>query len=123
MEYRKKENTATSIADTVLKKMELAYNNGNFETIANYYTSNAKVVGKNVEVSGQKELITYWKSFASMAGKWKLETEKAEFVNNQIWQKGTSIITDKNNKQHKVVFTLIIVQENNEWKILQDAYW
>ncbi len=123
LEYRKKENTATSIADTILKKMELAYNNGNFETIATYYTSNAKVVGKNVVVSGQKELITYWKSFASMAGTWKLSTEKAEIVNNQIWQKGTSIITDKNKKQHKVAFTLIIVQENNEWKILQDAYW
>jgi ketosteroid isomerase-like protein len=123
LEYRKKENNPAAIADILLKKMTTAYNSGNFESIANFYTDNGKVVGKNVLISGRQNIIDYWRDFGTMAGSWQLSTEKAEFVNNQIWQKGTSIIIDKNNKQHKVVFTLIMVQENNEWKILQDTYW
>lgn len=123
LEYRRKTATAVVIADSLLAKMATAYNSGQFEKIADYYSSNAKIVDRSNTVSGRNNIIAYWKSFSGMAGTWLLTTEKAEFINGVIWQRGTSIITDKNYKQHKVSFTLIVVQENGEWKILQDAYW
>lgn len=123
LEYRRKTPNAVAIADTLLKKMITAYNSGHFEKIADYYSSNAKIVDRSNTVSGRTNIINYWKGFSSMAGSWQLTTEKAEFTDGVIWQRGASVITDKNNKQHKVNFTLILVQENGEWKILQDAYW
>lgn len=123
LEYRKKTINAADIADTLLKKMQTAYNSGAFEKIAAYYANNGKIVGPGTEVNGKTNIIAYWKSFSAMAGTWQLNTEKAEFTGTHIWHKGTSVITDKNSKQHKVNFTLILIQENGEWKILQDAYW
>ncbi len=123
LEYRRKQASAAAIADTLLKKMVAAYNSGQFETIAMYYASNGKIVDRNTTVSGNQNIIAYWKNFSSMGGTWQLATEKAEFVDGIIWHRGTSVITDKNNKQHKVSFTLILIEQNGEWKILQDAYW
>lgn len=123
LEYRKKIINAVAIADTLLKKMQTAYNSGAFEKIAAHYADNGKIVGPGTEVNGKTNIIAYWKSFSAMAGTWQLNTEKAEFTGTHIWHKGTSVISDKNNKQHKVNFTLILIQKNGEWKILQDAYW
>ena len=63
------------------------------------------------------------KDFKRLGGTWKLTNEKSEKIGDQIWQKGVSVITDKEGKEHKVNFTLIFIQENGQWKILQDAYW
>lgn len=123
LEYRRKKDPASAAADTLLGLMQTAYNNGNFERIADYYSASGKIIGKNEEVSGRQNIIAYWKGFASLGGTWKLTNLKAEQVGNLVWQKGVSEITDKNKRIHKVSFTLILVQENNEWKILQDAYW
>jgi hypothetical protein len=123
LEYRRKEQNPVAIADTLLKKMMLAYNQGQFEKIAACYTSTGKIIGSNTEISGTKSIINYWQGFASLGGTWQLTTEKTERTGDEIWQKGISVITDKNNKTHKVSFTLMLIQENNEWKILQDAFW
>lgn len=123
LEYRRKASNPVAIADSLLKKMEIAYNSGAFEKVASYYADNGKIVGPATTVNGKTGITAYWKSFSAMAGIWQLSTEKAEFTGNQVWHKGTSVITDKNNKQHKVSFTLILIQQNGEWKILQDAYW
>lgn len=123
LEYRKKTNDARAVADALLQKMMQAYNSGQFEKIAAYYSENAKVVGPGLEISGKANMLAYWKGFSSLGGSWSLVTEKAEHTGGQIWQKGVSVITDKDKRQHKVVFTLILVQQNGEWKILQDAYW
>jgi ketosteroid isomerase-like protein len=123
LEYRKKIADPVALVDTVLKKMEAAYNSGAFEKVAAYYADNGKIVGAGTEVIGKTNITAYWKGFSRMGGHWKLSTEKAEFTGNHIWHKGVSVIMDKNNKQHKVSFTLILIQQNGEWKILQDAYW
>lgn len=123
LEYRRKENFATAVADSLLQKMEDAYNSGNYVKIATYYSSNGKIISKQEEVNGNRNIIDYFKIFASLGGTWKLTNLKAEHTGNLVWVKGNSVITDKNNRQHKVDFTLILVQEDNEWKILQDAYW
>lgn len=123
LEYRRKLNNPAAIVDSVLRAMEHAYNSADYKKIASYYAQHAKVVGRNTEVSGQKEMIAYWENFRKLGGTWKLSNEKTERNGDQIWQKGTSVITVKEGMQHKVSFTLIFVQEAGVWKILQDAYW
>ena len=123
LEYRRKTDNTTAIVDSVLRGMEDSYNKADFKTIASFYADNAKVVGRTTEISGKKEMIAYWEDFKRLGGTWKLSNDKTERNGNQIWQKGTSVITDKDGKQHKVSFTLIFIQEAGAWKILQDAYW
>ncbi|MGB4845697.1 MAG: nuclear transport factor 2 family protein [Ferruginibacter sp.] len=123
LEYRRKMDNTIAIVDSVLKGMEDAYNKADYKGITNYYTENAKVVGRTTEISGRKEMIAYWEDFKRLGGTWKLSNIKSERIGDQIWQKGISVITDKEGKDHKVKFTLIFVQENGLWKILQDAYW
>jgi ketosteroid isomerase-like protein len=123
LEYRRKKDNAVAIVDSVLRKMEDGYNKGKFKKIASFYAANAKVVGKNTEISGIHNMQAYWESFKDLGGTWKLTNEKTERIGDQIWQKGISVITDKNGREHKVRFTLIFIRESGVWKILQDAYW
>lgn len=123
LEYRRKLNNPAAMVDTVLTKMENAYNSGNFNKIADYYSNNAKIVNKVVEASGREQVQKYWAGFSRMGGTWKLTNEKSEKTGDQIWMKGTSVITDKSGKQHRVSFTLIFIVEDGSWKILQDSYW
>lgn len=123
LEYRRKQISTDAIVDSIFRNMEAAYNNGEFKKIAGFYSKNGKIVKKVVEASGREQLQDYWTGFASLGGAWKLESEKTERIGEQIWQKGTSVITDKNSKEHKVNFTLILIKEDGYWKILQDAYW
>ena len=123
LEYRRKADPATTVIIPLLNKMQQVYNSGQYAKIADFYTSNGKIIGKSEQINGKQAIVEYWKGFASLGGTWKLTNLEAEQSGNLLWQKGNSVITDKNNIQHKVNFTLILVQENNEWKILQDAYW
>jgi ketosteroid isomerase-like protein len=112
-----------AIADSILRGMEMGYNKGDYQKIASYYAQNGKVVGKNVEISGKENMLKYWKDITAMGGSWKLTNDKTEKISDAIWQKGVSLIVDKDGKQHQVSFTLVLIQENGLWKILQDAYW
>lgn len=123
LEYRKKENKADDKIAAILKDMENLYNIGKFEEIAKHYSKNGKVISRDIEISGENELKKYWKSFENLAGSWKLTNTSVEKIDNVIWQKGTSEIKDKKNRIHRVNFTLVFIQENNDWKILQDSYW
>ena len=123
LEYRRKIDNATTIVDAVLRGMEDNYNKGRFRMIASYYAQNGKVIGKNVEINGKENLIAYWKSVLQLGGTWKLTNNKTEKIGDQTWQKGVSVITDKNGIEHKVDFTLVFIKEDGLWKILQDAYW
>ena len=123
LEYRRKTGNPTAIVDTVLRGMEDNYNKGRFKMIASYYAQNGKVISKNVEISGRENLIAYWKSVVQLGGTWKLTNDKTEKIGEQIWQKGISVITDKNGKEHKVDFTLVFINEDGLRKILQDSYW
>lgn len=123
LEYRRKANNISASIDSILRSMEDGYNKGDYRKIADHYSVYGKVVGKNVEVSGRDKMLNYWKSIVSMGGTWKLSNEKAEMIGNMVWQRGTSVITTKDGKQHKVDFTLIFIREDGLWKIIQDTYW
>ncbi|MBP9739891.1 MAG: nuclear transport factor 2 family protein [Chitinophagaceae bacterium] len=123
LEYRRKQENPEATITLLFNNMTKAYNTGKFEEVANYYTITGKVVGNNVEISGKNNLITYWKSFSNLGGSWQLIADKVEKIGEQFWVKGKSIITDKNKKKHQVSFTLILVKENENVKIVQDTYW
>ncbi len=123
LEYRRKADPVTAVIISMFNKMQQVYNSGQYAKIADFYANNGKIIGKAEEINGKQAIAAYWKGFASLGGTWKLTNLETEQSGNLLWQKGISVITDKNNVQHKVNFTLILVQENNEWKILQDAYW
>ena len=123
LEYRRKINNPTVIVDSILRGMENNYNKGRYRLLASYYATNGKIIGKNVEINGKESLVAYWKSLVALGGNWKLSNEKTEMIGQQIWQKGTSVITDKEGKVHKVNFTLLFIREDGLWKILQDTFW
>lgn len=123
LEYRRKKTDAVAIVDSIFRKMEAAYNQGAYKTVADFYSFNGKIINKKTEADGRQQLQNYWTGFSSLGGTWKLVNEKTEKTGDLIWQKGVSVITDKNGKEHKVNFTLLFIWENGAWKILQDAYW
>ncbi|RXR16247.1 hypothetical protein EQG63_11515 [Flavobacterium amnicola] len=123
LEYRNKSTTIEAEIQSILKDMEMAYNEGKFESITGFYSQKGKVIGSNTEISGEEALKKYWKSFENLGGTWKLSTTSIEKIDTVIWQKGTSEIKDKQNRIHKVSFTLVFTKEDNQWKILQDSYW
>lgn len=123
LEYRRKTGNPAVIVDSVLRGMEDNYSKGRYRILASYYAYNGKVIGRNVEINGKENLVAYWKNLVSLGGTWKLTNEKTEKIGEQLWQKGVSVITDKEGKEHKVNFTLIFIREDGLWKILQDSYW
>lgn len=114
---------ARAIIDSIIKKMEMGYNTSNYKIITDCYVSAGKVIGKTTEISGTNNLLTYWTNVGKLGGTWLLTNDKTELIAEQIWMKGTSKIIDKNNNEHRVLFTMVVIKENNEWKILQDAFW
>jgi hypothetical protein len=123
LEYRRKPNNTAIVVDSILRGMEDGYAKGRFQKIASYYVSTGKIIGKDVEISGKENLVNYWKGLVALGGTWKLSNTKTEKIGESIWQKGVSVITDKGGKQHKVNFTLVLIQEDGIWRILQDTYW
>ena len=123
LEYRRNITFSENIVTDLFQKLENAYSQKDFKTISKLYTKNGKIIGPGTFVENEISLENYWKKLIELGGNWKLQTEKIETIENSFWIKGTSTITDKNNKVHKVNFTLILVQEDNTWKIFQDTYW
>jgi|GEM_PF-567808 len=123
LEYRRKKDNINALIDSIFRGMEDAYGKGRYRILASYYAKSGKVVGKNLAISGREELVTYWKNLVALGGSWKLTNERTEKIGEQLWQKGVSIITDKEGRQHQVNFTLVFIREDGIWKILQDAYW
>lgn len=123
LEYRRKVKDPAAIVDSILRGMEDNYNKGRYRILASYYSLNGKVISKEVEINGKENLVNYWKQLVALGGTWKLTNERTEKVGEQIWQKGKSVITDKNGNQHRVDFTLVFIREDGQWKILQDTYW
>lgn len=123
LEYRRKAGNPTVIVDSILRGMEDNYNKGRYRILASYYAGRGKVISKDVEINGKENLVNYWKELVALGGTWKLTNEKTEKIGDQIWLKGISVITDKKGRELKVDFTLLFIQEDGLWKILQDTYW
>ncbi len=120
--------SAQTIAEEILQQnrnMEQAYNDGNLVEIANYYTKEAVIVGPGTEVIGNKAIVAYWKSLEGKNVKWELENVEITTYRDVVIQRGISHLHyyyEDTIVQSDVRFTLVWIQENNQWKISIDHY-
>lgn len=120
--------SAQTIAEEILQQnrnMEQAYNDGNLVEIANYYTKEAAIVGPGTEVIGNKAIVAYWNSLEGKNVKWELENVEITTYRDVVIQRGISHLHyyyEDTIVQSDVRFTLVWIQENNQWKISIDHY-
>ena len=124
LEYRKNTSSVDTIVTQIFKKLTQSYISGDSDNLTNCYCKKGIIKGYTTEIIGKENIHDYWVDLKNkLGGNWNLNSEKITEQDNLIWVQGTSVITDLKNNIHKVNFTLILVQENNTWKIFQDTYW
>jgi uncharacterized protein (TIGR02246 family) len=117
-----------SVEDEILeanRAMERAYNTGELEKIAAYYTKDGILVGNGTEVKGREAISAYWENLQGRHIKWELENVEITDYENTVIQRGISRLQFyQENKafQSDVRFTLVWVKEDNKWKIKIDHY-
>ena len=122
---RQKSNTEAEIFK-VNREMELAFNNKNYEAIADFYSRDAVMLGNNTEVIGRENLREYWGRFEG-GDTWELSNiEIKELGGDYALQRGISVITWKNSEgeisESKVIFSLVWRKTEEGWKIMLDHY-
>ena len=124
LEYRKNTSYTETIVTQMFEKLTQSYNSDNIDNLTNNYSEKGIIKGYTTEIIGKENIHKYWVDLKEkLGGNWKLNAEKITEHDKLIWVQGTSVITDLKNNIHKVNFTLILIQENNTWKIFQDTYW
>lgn len=117
-----------SISEEILQQnrnMEQAYNDGNLVKIADYYASDGTIVGPGTEVIGNKAIASYWKGLEGKNVQWELENVEITLYENVVIQRGISHLQhyyEDKIVQSDVRFTLVWIQEDNQWKISIDHY-
>lgn len=119
---------AQTITEEILQQnrnMEQAYNSGDVTSIADYYTHNATIVGPRTEVKGHEAIVAYWKGLEGSHESWELENIEIIPYQDVVIQRGISHL--RYYQQDKIVqsdvrFTLVWIQEDNQWKINIDHY-
>lgn len=120
--------SAQTVIDDILKQnrnMEQAYNSGQLEKIADYYTKDAAVVGPSTEVIGHSAVVAYWKGLEGKHVDWKLENIEIMPYREVAIQRGISHLRHYHNGkvvQSDVRFTLVWIREDGQWKISVDHY-
>lgn len=110
----------------VNREMELAFNNKNYQAIADFYSKDAVMLGSNTEVVGRENLREYWGRFEG-GNTWNLSNiEIKELDGDYALQRGISVITWKNSEgeisESKVIFSLLWTKTEEGWKIMLDHY-
>ena len=124
LEYRRDIRSNEKIVSEMFEKLMQFYFKDDFENLTSIYSKKGIIKGYNNEIIGRDDIFKYWKNLKEkLGGIWNLKSEYIKKNDNMIWVKGTSTITDLKNIEHKVNFTLILIQEDNTWKIFQDTYW
>ena len=124
LEYRKNTSPTETVVTEMFENLMHSYNIGDVENLMNYYSKKGIIKGYNTEIIGKENIHKYWVDLKEkLGGTWNLNLKKITAYENLIWVQGISIITDLKKNTHQVNFTLILIQENNSWKIFQDTYW
>ena len=110
----------------VNREMELAFNNKNYSSIADFYSTDGVMLGNNTEVIGRENLREYWGRFSG-GNTWELSNiEIKELGGDYALQRGISRITWKNSEgtisESKVIFSLVWKKTEDGWKIMLDHY-
>lgn len=105
--------------------MEHTYAAGNVTAIADFYSNKAAIVGPRTEVIGNTAIVAYWKGLEGRHVKWTLENIEITPYKEVVIQRGISHLQfyqDEKIVQSDVRFTLVWIQEDNQWKINIDHY-
>lgn len=118
--------TVTALITDRLQLMAENFNQGNLNEVADFYTSDAAMIGPKTLIKGG-EIKTYWPKFKNV-DHWELESLSVDVlapsVVNQI---GISRMYYKNVMGESMTsaskFTLIWIKENGDWRIKQDFFF
>jgi uncharacterized protein (TIGR02246 family) len=111
----------------VNKLMEASFNNKGYETVSNFYTNDAVMIGCNPkDVIGLENIQSYWKQFSGKL-RWKLENiEIKELGEGYALQRGYSTVyyktSDGNESTSKSIFSLVWKKTNAGWKMMLDHF-
>ncbi|WP_375581047.1 nuclear transport factor 2 family protein [Marivirga tractuosa] len=125
--YAQSNSTVThNLIEDRLQLMAEEFNQGNLNEVADFYTSDAAVIGPKTSVKGE-EIKSYWPKFGGVDN-WKLESLSVEVLSADVVnQIGISRMYYKNaegkNMTSASKFTLIWVKVNGEWRIKQDFFF
>src|SRR5258705_3530077 len=97
------------------KEMEKEFNSNNMQKVASYYLDSATIIGGGMNVTGRKNIDSYWMSLKDQSANWRLETDKIEDYDQILIQRGRSYLTMGSGGQSNVRFVLI-------WKKTEDSY-
>ncbi|MDC7994063.1 YybH family protein [Altibacter sp. HG106] len=119
---------AQSVAEEILtqnRAMETAYNNGELTAIANFYSSEAHIIGPRTFIEGNEAVVNYWKGLEGRHVRWRLENNEILPYGEIAIQRGVSYLTfmyEGKEVESVVRFTLLWIQEDGSWKIKIDHY-
>lgn len=125
--YAQSDSTiVNSLIEDRLQLMAEEFNQGNLSEVAEFYTSDAAMIGPKTLVKGD-EIKSYWPKFRGV-DKWELESLSVDVLSTSVVnQIGISKMYYKNavgeNMTSASKFTLIWIKENGEWKIKQDFFF
>ncbi|MBK6265229.1 nuclear transport factor 2 family protein [Marivirga sp. S37H4] len=122
-------NDSLHIQQEILKRtkeMTMLFNSKQLDQIAQFYTSDSKMIGPRTNVSGD-QMKTYWPKFSN-ANNWELENIEIQPLSLTFAsQIGISTIEytrpDGNVAKSITKFSLIWQKTNEGWKIKQDFFF
>ncbi len=117
-----------SVTEEILaqnRAMETAYNNGELTAIADYYSSEANIIGPRTLIEGNEAVVNYWKGLEGRHVNWRLENTEILPYDDIVIQRGVSYLKflyEGKEVASVVRFTLLWIQEDGSWKIKIDHY-
>lgn len=117
-----------SVTEEILaqnRAMETAYNNGELTAIADYYSSEANIIGPRTFIEGNDAVVNYWKGLEGRHVNWRLENTEILPYDDIVIQRGVSYLKflyEGKEVESVVRFTLLWIQEDGSWKIKIDHY-
>lgn len=104
------------------KEMETAFNNNDMSKVAGLYLDSAVILGGGMNVTGRKNIDSYWLSLKDQKASWRLEIDKIEDYDNIVIQRGRSYLSFGSGGQSNVRFLLIWKKAGDSYKVLYDSF-
>lgn len=123
------QSDSTTVDNLIKDRLQLMaenFNKGHLKEVADFYTSDAAMIGPKTLVK-EEEIKSYWPKFKGV-DKWELESLSVDVLSaNVVNQIGISRMYYKNavgeNVSSASKFTLIWIKEGGDWRIKQDFFF
>jgi ketosteroid isomerase-like protein len=102
------------------------FNKNDMAGVAAYYLDSALISGGRTNITGRKNIDSYWAGLKDKKGVWRLEVDKVENYRDIVIQRGRSYLNytggDGVRRDSNVRFVLIWKKTGDSYKILYDIY-